>query len=61
VFEKLGGFEKVTLGLYQALIRKGEFDLAAELMADTEARCQHPDPEIARMYADVLARMKHEV
>lgn len=59
-FNKLGGLKKVTLDLYERLIREGHLALAAELMADVETRSHSPDPEIAREHADILASMKHD-
>jgi hypothetical protein len=60
LFDKLGGLKKVTLALYVRLMQEGQFDLAAKLMADVEARSHNPDPEIAREYSDILANMKHD-
>ena len=59
-FDKLGGLKKVTLDLYERLMREGQFDLAAKLMADIEARSHNPHSEIARKYANILASMKHD-
>ena len=58
-FDDLGGYEKVTLDLYGAVIRRGNFDLAVEMIDDMEARTHHPDPETAQFHTGVLARMRH--
>lgn len=60
ILRTAGGCKKIALDVYAALMQKGDFELAAELMADVQDRCQHPDPEIARMFADILASMKHD-
>lgn len=55
-----GGWKKMTLELYEACMQKRRFKLAAKLVAHVTARAHDPDPEIARMNADILASMKHD-
>lgn len=60
VIERCGGSKKMTLDLYEAVLRVGRFDLAADLIADVTARSQSPNPEVAKIFTDILASMKHK-